>query len=64
MGKLDEALALMDDVYHQSGSQHSHAALLRIQEAKSLHDKAERQITGEIDDDGQGLLLTQYMVAE
>lgn len=64
MGKLDEALSMMDEVYRQSGSERSHTALLRIQEAKSLHDKAERQITGEIDDDGQGVLLTQYMVAE
>lgn len=64
MGKIDEALDLMDTVYRQSGSERSYSALLRIQEAKGLHDKAERQITGEIDDDGQGVLLTQYMVAE
>jgi len=64
MGKLDEALTLMDTVYHQSGSQRAYTALLRIQEAKSLHDKAQRQISGEQVDDGQSLTLTQYMISE
>ena len=64
MGKLDEALALMSDVYHQSGSERSYAALIRIQEAKSQHDKAERQISGEQFEDGQSLTLTQYMISE
>ena len=64
MGKLDEALALMDTVYHQSGSQRAYTALHRIQEAKSLHDKAQRQISGEQVDDGQSLTLTQYMISE
>lgn len=64
MGKLDEALSLMDSVYRQSNSERSYAALLRIQEARALHEKAERQISGESADDGQGVLLTQYMVGK
>ncbi len=64
MGKLDEALALMSDVYHQSGSSRSYAALIRIQEVKSQHDKAQRQISGEQFEDGQSLTLTQYMISE
>lgn len=64
MGKLDEALALMDQVYHQSGSERAYSALLRIQEAKSQHEKAQRQISGEQADDGQSLTLTQYMISE
>jgi hypothetical protein len=51
-------------VYHQSGSERSYAALIRIQEAKSQHDKAERQISGEQFEDGQSLTLTQYMISE
>ncbi|NMA22911.1 MAG: hypothetical protein GX938_05320, partial [Spirochaetales bacterium] len=64
MGDLDQALSLMDEVYRFSSSVQAYTALLRIQEAKSQHEKAERQISGEIVDDGQSVMMTQYMIAE
>jgi hypothetical protein len=64
LGTIDEAVDLMSIVYHSTASQQAHDALLRMQEAQSGQKKAERQISGEVTRDGQGVTMTQYMVME
>ncbi|HZJ88527.1 MAG TPA: hypothetical protein VFC80_05175 [Sphaerochaeta sp.] len=57
MGEFDQALELSDQVYRQTGSTEAYRALLRVQEAKSQHEKAQRQISGEEINDG---IITQF----
>jgi hypothetical protein len=64
MGYLDEAVALIDEVYQSTASAKAYSALMRMQEAKALHEKAERQISGDLSDDGQGYVMMQHMVVE
>ncbi|MFA6731173.1 MAG: hypothetical protein WCS07_00360 [Sphaerochaeta sp.] len=64
LGRMDEAVELMSKVYHSTASQQAHDALLRMQEALSGQKKAERQISGDLNRDGQGVTMTQYMVME
>jgi hypothetical protein len=64
LGDLDAAVELMSTVYHRSASQEAHDELLRMQEAQSGQKKAERQIAGDMNRDGQGVTMTQYMVME
>ncbi len=64
LGNIDAAVELMSTVYHSTASQQAHDALLRMQEAQSGQKKAERQISGDMNRDGQGVTMTQYMVME
>lgn len=64
LAQLDGAVDLMSTVYHSTGSEKAYAALMRMQEALSGQKKAERQISGDMTRDGQGLTMTQYMVME
>lgn len=64
LGRLAEAVDLMNDVYNRSGSPQAYAALVRMQEVKSQSDKAQRQISGESAPDGQGVMMLQYVVME
>lgn len=61
MGRLDEAVDLMARVYNQSGSRQVYAMLSRMQQMKSQHEKAQRQISGESVHDGQGVTLLQLL---
>ncbi|NBK24306.1 MAG: hypothetical protein EOM68_20025, partial [Spirochaetia bacterium] len=56
MGRLAEAVDLMNDVYNRSGSRQAYEALLSMQEVKSQSEKAQRQISGEGSLDGQGVM--------
>ena len=62
MGRLSEAVDLMTEVYNRSGSHQAYTALLSMQEAKSQSEKAQRQISGESAQDGQGVMMMQYVV--
>ncbi|ADY13783.1 hypothetical protein [Sphaerochaeta globosa] len=64
LNRLPEAVDLMNDVFNRSGSQQAYTALLRMQEAKSQSEKAQRQISGESAQDGQGVMMMQYVVME
>ena len=64
MGNFDEALDLMNTVYNTSGSPDAYKQLLRLKEVASNHEKAKRQISGDTAFDGQGVLMTQFVVME
>ncbi|MGE4453407.1 MAG: hypothetical protein AB7D92_02640 [Sphaerochaeta sp.] len=64
LGKLQEAVDLMNQVYNLHGDTRSHDTLLILQEALSQDAQAQKQISGEISDDGQGVVMTQYMIME
>ncbi len=64
MGRLAEAVDLMNDVFNRSGSRQAYAMLLEMQKAKSQNEKAQRQISGDSAQDGQGVMMLQYVVME
>ncbi len=64
LGELQEAVGLMNEVYNSSGDKMAHDTLLILQQALSQDQLAQRQISGDSVDDGQGATMTQYMVME
>ncbi len=64
LGELQDAVELMNKVYNLHGDTRSHDTLLILQEALSQDALAQKQISGEIADDGQGVVMTQYMTME
>ncbi len=64
LGDLEGSVNLMNEVYNQSNNKKAYSTLLVLQEALSQDKMAQRQINGELVDDGQGVTMTQYMVVE
>jgi hypothetical protein len=54
----------MNEVYNSTGDERVHDTLLILQQALSQDQLAQRQISGDSVDDGQGVTMTQYMVME
>ncbi|MGH0053196.1 MAG: hypothetical protein ACQ5SW_07410 [Sphaerochaetaceae bacterium] len=64
LGELQDAVDLMNEVYNVSGNKRAYDTLLVLQEALSQDQLAQRQISGESVDDGQGVTMTHYLVME
>ncbi|MXI85723.1 hypothetical protein [Sphaerochaeta halotolerans] len=64
LGELQASVDLMNEVYNSTGDERVHDTLLILQQALSQDQLAQRQISGDSVDDGQGVTMTQYMVME
>lgn len=64
LGNYDEAVHLMNIVYNTSGSSAAYKQLMRLKDVASKHERAKRQISGDVAIDGQGVLMTQLVIME
>ncbi|MGE4583779.1 MAG: type IV pilus biogenesis/stability protein PilW [Sphaerochaeta sp.] len=64
LGRLPEAVDLMNALYNGSGSPQAYKELLRMQQTLSQEEKAQRQINGDQERDGQGVTMTQFVTME
>jgi len=64
LGELQASVDLMNEVYNSTGDERVHDTLLILQQALSQDQLAQRQISDDSVDDGQGVTMTQYMVME
>lgn len=63
-GDLQGAVDLMNAVYNKSGDASVYRALMRMQKALAEHQLAERQISGDMVQDGTGVMMTQFVKME